>query len=157
MTAWKRTLAWLVLVAGLSGCYKISYHYGPTTAPTAPPYQEWHHIGIFALIEFSQPVQLHMLCPSGFSHVEHEVSVANAAVVAGIWILSANALAWLYFPHTVRVYCNSGQAYRLHLDPGGDAVAAEGIGFDEAWVSPGVAPAPGLPPGLPVEAAIRDE
>ena len=109
------------LLAGLlsTGCYKIDYVAGPS-APY-PQTTEWHHIGILGLVEFSEPVQLDMICPGGFARVHNEVSFVNGVVTLALGFVG---LSWAYQPHTVQVYCKSGQAYDVQLDGNGLATAA---------------------------------
>ena len=48
--------ALLSAVLLLGGCYKIDYVRNAPSAP-GPTSSSWHHIGILALVEFSDPVQ----------------------------------------------------------------------------------------------------
>lgn len=106
----------------LTGCYKIDYVAGPS-APY-PQTTEWHHIGIFGLVEFSEPVRLNVICPNGFARVHHEVSLGNGLVH---WLLGGGlgySSGW-YSPSTVMVYCSTGQAYDVQVDRDGLATAAQ--------------------------------
>lgn len=111
--------ATLALLLG-SGCYKIDYVAGPS-APY-PQTTEWHHIGIFGLVEFSEPVRLDMICPGGFARVHNEVSFLNGLVTYVLGNIAG--LGWVYQPHTVKVYCTTGQAYDVQLDADGLATTA---------------------------------
>ena len=110
------------LLAGLlmSGCYKIDYLRDVPAAP-APSLTSWHHIGIFGLVEFSDPVPLQNICPTGFSRVHQEVSPMNALVIALLTIPTVTALGWTYQPSTISVYCNSGQAFDVEVNREGIA------------------------------------
>lgn len=103
----------------LTGCYKINYVAGPS-APY-PQTTDWHHIGIFGLVEFSEPVMLDRICPSGFARVENQISFVNGLVPIA---LGTVGLAWVYQPHTVKVYCRSGQAYEVSVNEDGMALSA---------------------------------
>lgn len=111
----------LLLSAGLllSGCYKIDYVRGVPSS-SVPTSSSWHHIGIFGLVELSDPVPLNTICPTGFARVHHEVSIANSAVT---YLLGTVGLNWAYQPSTISVYCNSGQAYDVEVDDSGMAVS----------------------------------
>lgn len=112
-----------LLAALLStGCFKIDYVTGPS-APY-PQTDEWHHIGILGLVEFSEPVRLDTICPGGFARVHNEVSPLNLLASTALGLFTATAGFWVYQPHTVQVYCKSGQAYDVQLDGDGMATAA---------------------------------
>lgn len=104
-----------------SGCYKINY----VAAPSAPYPQvtAWHHIGILGLVEFSSPVMLDQICPAGFARVENQISLINSLVSP--FALGFVGLGWAYQPHTVKVYCKSGQSYNVELNEDGMALSAE--------------------------------
>ncbi len=95
----------------LAGCFKIDYTYGPSNP--APSYDNWHHIGIFGLIEFSDPVDLDLVCPTGFARVHYEISFINGLFPPALNIIAF--LGWMYQPSTIRVYCNSGTVWELGM------------------------------------------
>ena len=105
----------------LGGCYKIDY-VRSTPSSGVPTSTEWHHIGIIGLVEFSDPVPLQNICPTGFSKVHHEVSFINGLVTYGLNVFGG--LGFLYQPSTISVYCNNGQAFDVQVDEAGMAVAA---------------------------------
>ena len=105
----------------LSGCYKIDYVTGMPSQGT-PTVEQWHHIGVFALVEFSDPVPLQQICPNGFSKVHHEVSFINGAASYALGLVGMN---WAYQPSTIQVYCASGSAYNIEVDDKGLAMSAE--------------------------------
>jgi hypothetical protein len=107
----------------LSGCYKIDYMRSAPASPV-PTSQQWHHIGILALVEFSDPVPLQTICPTGFARVHHEVSIVNGLVTMVLGSLTGGIVSSLYQPSTISVYCNSGQAFDVQVDDSGMAVAA---------------------------------
>jgi hypothetical protein len=110
-----------------SGCYKVNY----VAAPSAPYPQvtQWHHIGLVGLVEFSSPVMLDQICPGGFARVENEISFVNGLVSNPVLpsALGFFGLSWVYQPHTVKVYCKSGQSYQVELDDEGMALSAESL------------------------------
>jgi len=118
----KRLIPLLAAASLSSGCYKIDYVNASSMG--VPSHTEWHHIGILALVEFSAPVSLQTICPSGFTKVHHEVSLPNSAVT---FLLSFVGLNWAYTPSTIEVYCKSGTAYNVELDRDGMALSAERV------------------------------
>ncbi len=117
----KRIAMMASVAAALSGCYKIDY-VRSTSAAGAPTAEEWHHIGLFALVEFSDPVPLQTICPTGFARVHHEISVVNGALTMALGFVG---LSWVYQPSTISVYCNSGSAYNVEVDSEGMAMTAQ--------------------------------
>ena len=107
----------------LGGCYKIDYVRGaPSSA--VPTSTQWQHIGILGLFEFSDPVPLQNICPTGFARVHHEITVVNWLVTAAIGAVTAGSLSWVYQHSTISVYCNSGQAFDVEVNESGMAIAA---------------------------------
>lgn len=104
----------------LGGCFKIDYTYGPSNP--APSYDNWHHIGIFGLVEFSDPVNLDAVCPNGFGRVHYEVSFINGLIPYALNALGG--LGWVYQPSTIRVYCRSGAAWELGMTSEGMVASA---------------------------------
>lgn len=100
----------------LGGCYKIDYLNGPSDPYAAET--QWHHIGIWGLVEFSNPVRLNQVCPNGWGKVHNERSFLNGLVS---WIIGNG----LYTPYTVEVHCASGQAYKVTVNEEGLATRAE--------------------------------
>ncbi|NOY26471.1 MAG: hypothetical protein GXP62_11415 [Oligoflexia bacterium] len=126
-----RQLALACLTALLSsGCYKIDYVAGPSNP--MPQSTQWHHIGIFGLIEFSAPVRLDQICPNGFARVHNEISVVNGLAMLAVNAVTVGTLGWAYQPHTVQVYCSSGQAYNVQLNGDGLAMSAQRVDPVEA-------------------------
>lgn len=117
----------LLLAAGLllTGCYKIDYVAGPSEP--VPAQTEWHHIGIFGLAEFSEPIRLDAICPQGFARVENRRSFLNGLATLGVGLLVPGAGNWIYQPYTTTVYCKSGQGYRVELNDDGFVTMAEPI------------------------------
>jgi len=103
-----------------TGCYKIDYVQGPSQP--YPQRVEWHHIGIFGLVEFSEPVRLDQICPQGFARVHNERSVLNSLVTIA---LGTVGMSWAYSPYTVDVFCSSGQAYKVQVNEQGLATSAQ--------------------------------
>jgi hypothetical protein len=94
------TLGALLLACVTTGCHKIYYHNGgPLVAnKSAALVNEWHHIGVIGLVEFSEPVDLKRYCGSkGWSAVETENSFLSGLV---------SAVAYgLYTPREANVVC----------------------------------------------------
>lgn len=99
-----------------SACYKIDYVNGPSDP--YPAVSQWHHIGIYGLVEFSNPVAIHTICPNGWGKVHNEQSFVNGLVSMIIG-------RGLYSPYTVEVHCSTGSAYKVQVNEDGLATAAE--------------------------------
>lgn len=112
-----RALPVLMLLG--AGCYKIDYVQGPSDP--FPAETDWHHIGIFGLVEFSNPVRLDQICPQGWARVHNERSFLNGLVTL---LLGTVGASWVYQPHTIKVYCQSGQTLEVDLNEAGLVTAA---------------------------------
>ena len=120
----KRFVVSVALLTALAGCYKVDYVQFDSKSVT-PDYEEWHHIGVLGLVEFSKPVRLDEICPNGFAKVHHEVSLENAAVAwVGGAITSRFKLPHMYSPSTISVYCKSGHGFLLDTNDEGLVVTA---------------------------------
>jgi hypothetical protein len=96
----KYTVMALMVVALLSGCHKIYYHKaGPMVAnKNSATVNEWHHIGVVGLVEFSDPTDLKNYCGSaGWRSVETENSFLTG-LVSGLTY-------GLYTPRMANVMC----------------------------------------------------
>lgn len=76
MNAMRDARIWtLALIASLcvggTGCMSIFFH-NDGTRSKATDYDELHHIGVFNLVEFSDPVDLAEACPAGWRTVKTE-------------------------------------------------------------------------------------
>jgi hypothetical protein len=72
----KRGLLMALLAPPLAGCSTMHFTNGPRAE--AYPYGEWHHGGIFDLVEFSDPVDLQARCEGdGWQSVKVEKSFTN--------------------------------------------------------------------------------
>lgn len=94
------TLAVLVVASLLSGCHKIYYHKtGPMVAnKNSATVNEWHHIGVIGLVEFSEPTDLKRYCgASGWKAIETEDSFLTG-LVGGV-------TGGLYTPRMANVMC----------------------------------------------------
>ncbi len=124
----------LLMLAGLTGCYKINYTNGADFNSKADSVK-WHHTAAAGIVELSQPVPLDHICPNGWGRVHHERSPLNLAVsygagaafgyaarsapnmesrAASYLMLAATTFpTMIYTPASVTVHCKSGTAYRL--------------------------------------------
>lgn len=97
----KKKLVIAIFLVGIatSGCHKIYYHNGgPAVANKASAqYNEWHHDGVFGLVEFSEPVNLKTRCQKGWDTVETENSFLTG-LVSGLTY-------GLYTPREANVVC----------------------------------------------------
>ena len=93
------TFALCAAVALTAGCNQIYYHNGgPAVAnKAAAQYNEWHHDGVFGLVEFSEPVNLKARCERGWDTVETENSFLTGLVSAFTYAL--------YTPREANVVC----------------------------------------------------
>lgn len=55
----------LALTSGLTGCFRMQIQNGPSKEVANFEAGEWHHTGVFGLVEFSPPVDLSNRCPKG--------------------------------------------------------------------------------------------
>ena len=92
-------LTFSVAAIALSGCHKIYYHNGGQMIANKndAQYSEWHHDGVFGLVEFSDPVDLKARCERGWSTVETENSFLTGLV--------SGATYALYTPRMANVVC----------------------------------------------------
>jgi len=93
-------LGLLSLMSVTTGCHKIYYHNGgPLVAnKSAALVNEWHHIGVFGLVEFSEPVPLTRYCnEKSWSAVETENSFLTGLVSVVTY--------GLYTPREANVVC----------------------------------------------------
>jgi len=96
----KLTLGVLVIASLLTGCHKIYYHRTPSMVAnkSAATVNEWHHIGIIGLVEFSEPTDLKRYCGgNNWNSVETENSFLTG-LVSGITY-------GLYTPRMANVMC----------------------------------------------------
>jgi len=90
----------LLIASIFTGCHKIYYHKtGPMVAnKNSATANEWHHIGILGLVEFSDPTNLKNYCGSGgWQSVETENSFLSG-LVSGVTYA-------LYTPRMANVMC----------------------------------------------------
>ncbi len=90
----------LFVASMATGCHKIYYHNGgPMVAnKSAATVNEWHHIGVIGLVEFSEPVDLKRYCSGKeWSAVETENSFLTGLVSALTYAL--------YSPREANVVC----------------------------------------------------
>ena len=116
-----KTISGLILLTSfaLSGCYKITLTDGGNhTLNKDNP--QFHHIGVLALVEFSEPIPVHAICPNGFARID----VRQNAITS---LLSA-ATRNLYSPTQTFVQCKSGSAFVLGIND--DGAVAEALEID---------------------------
>ncbi len=90
----------LFVASVTTGCHKIYYHNGgPLVAnKNAATVNEWHHDGVFGLVEFSEPVDLKRYCSNkGWSTIETENSFLSGLVSVMTWSI--------YTPREANVVC----------------------------------------------------
>jgi hypothetical protein len=87
------------VMGAVSGCNQIYYHNGgPAVAnKKAAQYNEWHHIAVIGLVEFSEPIALKPRCEKGWDTIETENSFLNG-LVSGV-------TTGLYTPREANVVC----------------------------------------------------
>ena len=94
------TLGVLVIASLLTGCHKIYYHKTPSMVAnkSAATVNEWHHIGVVGLVEFSEPTNLKRYCAdTTWNSVETENSFLTGLVSAVTY--------GLYTPRMANVMC----------------------------------------------------
>ncbi len=95
--------ATVLALAFLGSCYRTKFSLRDSTQVTLSEYDEnWHHNGILGLVEFSDPVRLDRLCPTGVAEIEQRQSFLNGLVR----VLTYS----LYTPQTTTVLCDGASA-----------------------------------------------
>ncbi len=106
----------------LTACYTTRVHINKDASPVPNPkydggalnFGSKHH-NLIGLIELSDPVALHELCPDGAAYTEHGMSFVD--------MLVSGVLQGFYNPMTVTVYCDAGGSAEVILNDDGNAVA----------------------------------
>lgn len=95
----KKNFILSIILLAAAGCHKIYYHNGgPSVANKSnAQYQEWHHGGVFGLVEFSDPVDLKSHCKNGWNTIETENSFLTG-LVSGVTYS-------LYTPRSANLVC----------------------------------------------------
>lgn len=79
----------------------MQIHNGTRSEVTAFEQGEWHHTGVFGLVEFSAPIDLSDRCPGGAS-AQWQTTQIQQTFLQGL----AQALTWgFYSPWDVNVQC----------------------------------------------------
>jgi hypothetical protein len=92
----------------LSGCYKTTY-YTNKQAKNYADVNKKHHIGIYGLVEFSDPEALDQICPHGVASVVSQQSFLDGFV--------AFITFSFYSPFSVSITCaNDKSVYKIYLD-----------------------------------------
>ena len=78
ITLHPRSLA-VLLACGLGGCFTATIHVAPQPTMQIPAIRDAWHIGIFGVIELSDPVSLGV-CPNGVSTIEEGEGILGALV-----------------------------------------------------------------------------
>ncbi len=75
-------IAFSIATVALTGCHKIYYHNGGSMVANkaSAQYNDWHHIGVLGLVEFSDPIPLNQKCQSKWSTLETENSFLTGLV-----------------------------------------------------------------------------
>jgi len=83
----------------LTGCHKIYYHNAGQIAAVknAAQYNDWHHIGVLGLVEFSEPINIKAKCEKGWNAIETENSFLSGLVSAVTYSL--------YTPREANLVC----------------------------------------------------
>jgi hypothetical protein len=100
-----KILSAILLLGAASGCSTIYFHNGGQTG-YATEESEWHHDGVFGLVEFSDPVNMSARCEDskhGWDTVKTERTFLNGLV---------SGLTWsLYDPWEVSMSCNNKKTH----------------------------------------------
>lgn len=127
-------LAMCFAIAAFNGCYKTQIISGaPIGNPAPGAYGEgkWHHALIYGLVNLSDDVKLHDLCPNGWADVVVETSFLNgfagflvAGAVGGITAaVGAPSPIQIWSAQSVTVRCASGTAFNTLIDRAGRILA----------------------------------
>lgn len=84
----------------VTGCHQIYFHNGGPAVDNkdAAQYSEWHHGGVFGLVEFSEPVDVKSRCKHGWNTVQTENSFLTGLV--------SGASYSLYTPRKANLVCH---------------------------------------------------
>ena len=82
----------------LGACSTIHFHNGED-ATKAYEQENWHHIGVLSLVEFSDPVNLKQAC-------EDSAWESVRTQKAGLQVLVHLLAGWIYSPEEVSVACS---------------------------------------------------
>lgn len=124
---WVRGILMVLLVAGLSGCYKHTVHAGRGAPDGRVAYDHWEHFWIAGLIGDVR-VDIQEICGSPDATVRVRQSVLNG-LVAGL-------TGGIYTPTTVEVRCRDGRRGDLDFDRDDLQAIGEDQAF-QAWVAEG--------------------
>ena len=93
------------------GCFNTTVVMGSGSG-TAPIEAEdkSYHSAVVGLVDFSGPIRLDKVCPSGVVRITQQTSFVNGLVAS---------LTNMYTPQTFSVFCANKQAFEIHLDDRG--------------------------------------
>ena len=88
-----------IVTLAVSGCNQIYYHNGTASVAnkSMAEYNEWHHVGVFGIVEFSPPIDIKGHCPRGWDTIQTENSFLSG-LVSGVTYS-------LYTPREANLVC----------------------------------------------------
>jgi len=95
----KKLILMTALLLGTSACNTIILKNG-ADASTAMNFEQWHHIGIIRLVEYSKPVDLNQVC-SGKGWNSVQTRTGPLQVLIGI----LPYVSTFYTPEEVQISC----------------------------------------------------
>ncbi|OFZ72681.1 MAG: hypothetical protein A3K03_06300 [Bdellovibrionales bacterium RIFOXYD1_FULL_44_7] len=98
-------LFFVSIVFGVSGCATMYFHNGDAKKDVAYM-NEWHHDGVFRLVEFSPPVDLAQRCEK---ETWKTIKIEQTFVQGLVQAISYN----LYDPWDVNYYCSAQEAVKV--------------------------------------------
>lgn len=96
----------------MSGCYRLTLVNGAATTLQPEKTKVVRHGILGGVLELSDPLPLHEICPQGFASVQHKINFVNGLLAS----LTQN----IYFGTTVFVQCKGGASYLLELNEDGN-------------------------------------
>lgn len=125
-----RSTLLVLLVAGLSGCYRHTVHAGRGAPAGRVAYDQWEHFWIAGLIGHVR-VDVERICGASDATVRVRQTVLNGLVAA--------LTGGIYTPTTVEVRCRDGRRGALDFDRDDLRTIGQEPAFLE-WVAEGARP-----------------
>lgn len=86
-------------------CSCSTIHYRFENEPSGDGGKEWHHIGLFQLVEFSDPVRVMSRCKKGVHKITSRKNALQGLISLIPWV------GWAWSPTEVKVECSNKDIY----------------------------------------------
>ncbi len=94
-------------------------HYRFDNEPDGTGNKEWHHIGAFQLVEFSDDVRIRKHCPNGAHEITSKRNAFQSLVSMVPW------LGWAWSPTEVSVECGEKSAMNINKKSSGAKTSSQ--------------------------------